>query len=184
MRKIKTGYKFNDFIYDHTVLDRQGGYALLETIASGSNKYYSIGRVMINDGDEAVWVIPGDYNFHEGVNPTDIKTPLTLEEIRPKFLRLFEDEERKLAAMEAQRVAREKAQREAVARQSKLSKEEKLARIYKAKDQRNIALEELRTFINNTESETDIIELSKSKKLQAIVDRCNTWDYILSNLKS
>lgn len=184
MRKIKTGYRFNDFIYAHSVLDRQGGYVLLETIASGSNKYYSIGRVLIKDGDEDIFVIPGDYSFHEGANPTDIKTPLTLEEIRVKYLKIVEDEQKKLAAIEERRKAQEKAHQEAVAKQSKLSREEKLARIYRAKDQRNAALEELRTFINNTESETDIIELSKSKKLQAIVDRCNVLDYLLSNLKS
>lgn len=184
MRKIKIGYKFQDFVYLHIVIERQGNYVLLETSTDGGVKYFSIGRVVVVNGDEDIFVIPGDYSFHEGANPTDIKTPLTLEEIKVKYLRIVEEEERKLAAIEERRKAQEKAHQEAVAKQSKLSREEKLARIYRAKDQRNAALDELRTFINNTESETDIIELSKSKKLQAIVDRCNVLDYLLSNLKS
>jgi len=184
MRKIKVGYTFQDFIYSHSVLERQGNYVLLETVASGSNKYFSIGRVLVVNGDEDIWVLPGDYGFHEGANPTDIKTPLKLEEIRPKFIKLNELEQEKLAAMEKQRIAREKAQQEAAAKASKLSKDERLSRIYRAKDMRNAALEELRTIINVTDGDTDIIELTKSKKLQQAVDRCNTWDYILSNLKS
>lgn len=184
MRKIKTGYRFNEFVSNYTVIDRQGNYVLLETVPDGGARYYTIGRVFIVNNDEDVYVIPGDYTHHEGANPTDIKTPLTLEEIRLKFLKLDEDEQQKIKAEKERLAAMERAHQEAVAKASRLSKEQRLQRIYKAKDMRREALEEFGTIINYTDADTDIVELAKSKKLQQAVDRCNMWDYILSNLKS